>query len=56
MWRAILLILGRKKENLSRAIRFKGEVYIVNIYKFTSAEKELLEWKTALDKSQGQTL
>ncbi len=55
MWKAILLIVGKKRENISRAIRFRGEIYVINICKFISAEKELSEWKTALDKSQGQT-
>lgn len=50
MWKAILLIVGKKRENISRAIRFRGEIYVINICKFISAEKELSEWKTALDK------
>lgn len=55
MWKVILWIIGKKRENLSRAIKFRGENYIVSIHKFISAEKELSEWKAALDKSQGQT-
>lgn len=54
MWKVILWIIGKKRENLSRAIKFRGENYIVSIHKFISAEKELSEWKSALDESQEQ--
>ena len=55
MWKVILWIIGKKRENLSRAIKFRGENYIVSIHKFISAEKELSEWKAALGESQELT-
>lgn len=49
-WKLIIKVLKYTKKPYIRAIKEGEDVYIINIYKFVSADDEMKEWKDALGK------
>lgn len=52
MWKMILFLLGKRKRDYTRAVKFGGDIFVIEIREFVSANEEISKWKNALDSSR----
>lgn len=52
MWKILLFLLGKRKRDYVRVVKFGSDIFVIEIKEFISTNEEISKWKNALGSSR----